>query len=78
MSTEDDTLARNLPDSPTRTNASTVGGGGLEWASWLGFVDKDDVITSSSLAFLADMFFILPFLLPPSEREGLGIWYVKI
>jgi len=76
MSTEHDTLAKNLPESPNRTNASTVGGGGLEWASWLEFVDKDDLITSPSLGFLADMFSNLPTLVPPSERKGLGIsWF---
>jgi len=77
MSTEHDALAKNLPDSPNRTNGSTVGGGGLGWASWLGFVDKGDLITSTSLAFLADMFLNLPTLLPPSERKGLGIRYAK-
>ena len=77
MSTEHDILAKNLPDSPNRANASTVGGGGLEWASWLGFVEKDDLITSPSLAFLADMFSNLATLLPPSERKGLGIRYAK-
>ena len=65
------TLAKNQIDSPTRTHSSTVGGGGLEWATWFEFADKDDRITNLSLAFLADIFRNSPNLLPESERMGL-------
>jgi len=61
-----------------RTKASTVGGrGGLEWAPWPGFVDTGDLITSTSLAFLADMFSSLLTLLPPSGHKGLGTRYAN-
>ena len=65
------TRAKNQIDSPTRTHSSTVGGGGLEWAAWFEFTDKDDRITNPSLAFLADTFLNSPNLLPKSERMGL-------
>lgn len=68
--------ARNAIDSPTRTMRSTIGGGGLEWGGWLEFVDKNERITSSSLAFLADMFINMVALLPEeirgdNKRDGL-------
>jgi hypothetical protein len=76
MCNEKAILAKNHPEHPNRSNSSTIGGGGLEWGSWFEFVDKNDLITSPSLAFLADMFYNLPALLPPSEKEGLGPRYV--
>ncbi|KAK2459701.1 hypothetical protein APHAL10511_008346 [Amanita phalloides] len=60
--------ARNAVDSPTRTTSSTIGGGGLEWGGWLEFVDVDDTITNSSLAFLAD-YFVSPVRLVPEVRR---------
>jgi hypothetical protein len=74
-SDEPDILAKNGIDSPTRTNASTIGGGGLEWGAWFEFTDKDDRITNPSLAFLADVFLNTPTLLPKSERVGLTTRY---
>ena len=68
---EPDILAKNKIDSPNRTNSSTIGGGGLEWGTWFEFTDKDDKISNPSLAFLADIFFNAPTLLPKSERLGL-------
>lgn len=64
-------LAKNRPESPNRTDSTTVGGDGLEWGAWFEFVDKDDKITNPSLAFLVDIFVNLPSLLPRSERVGL-------
>ena len=65
-------LAKNAPDHPNRTNATTVGGEGLEWGAWLTFQNKSDQITPTSLAFLADVFNHMPGLMPRSERPGLG------
>jgi len=64
-------LARNNADSPTRTDSSTIGGGGLEWGSWVTLNDKDAKITPATLPFLADIFANTPRLLPSSERNGL-------
>ena len=63
--------AQSAPDSPTRTTVSTVGGGGLEWGGWLEFVDKEERITSPSLAFLVDVFVNLVRLLPKEVRGNL-------
>ncbi|KAJ7274121.1 thioesterase-like superfamily-domain-containing protein [Mycena rebaudengoi] len=63
--------AQNLPDSPARTNSSTIGGGGLVWGAWLELVGAGEKITQSSIPFLADIFLNLPVLLPRSERGGL-------
>ncbi|PFH53408.1 hypothetical protein AMATHDRAFT_73582 [Amanita thiersii Skay4041] len=62
---------KNQLDSLTRTGPSTVGGGGLEWGGWLEFVDKNERITNTSLAFLADMFVNLPRLLPGEVKGNL-------
>ena len=64
--------ARNAVDSPTRT---TIGGGGLEWGGWLEFVDKQECITSPSLAFLVDVFVNLVRLLPKEVRGNLDARY---
>ena len=72
-SDEPDILAKNEKHSPTRTNSSTIGGGGLEWGAWFEFTDKDDRITNPSLAFLVDIFLSTPTLLPESEKVGLPI-----
>ena len=74
-SDEPDILAKNEINSPTRTNSSTIGGGGLEWGAWFEFTDKDDTITNPSLAFLVDIFLSTPTLLPKSERIGLTTRY---
>ncbi|KAJ7149054.1 thioesterase-like superfamily-domain-containing protein [Mycena crocata] len=63
--------AQNAPDSPSRTNAATIGGGGLLWGAWLELTGEDERITPSSIAFLVDTFINLPGLLPRSERHGL-------
>ena len=64
--------AQSAPDSPTRTTVSTVGGGGgLEWGGWLEFVNKEERITSPSLAFLVDVFVNLVRLLPKEVRGNL-------
>ncbi|KAJ7728852.1 hypothetical protein DFH07DRAFT_221135 [Mycena maculata] len=63
--------AQNLPDSPSRTDSATVGGGGLVWGTWLQLTGPDERITPASIAFLADTFINLPSLLPQSERGGL-------
>ena len=67
--------ARNSLDSPTRTKASTIGDGGLEWGGWLEFVDKQESITSPSLAFLVDVFVNLMRLLPKEVRGSLDARY---
>lgn len=68
--------AKNRIDSPTRTTNSTVGGGGLEWAGWLEFMDKGEKITSPSLAFLVDIFVNTPRLLPRAMKGNLGAsWF---
>ncbi|KAF8908856.1 hypothetical protein CPB84DRAFT_1766159 [Gymnopilus junonius] len=72
-------FSRNLPDSPTRTNSSSVGGGGLEWGAWFEFTDENERITNPYLCFLADIFLNIPTLLPKGERVGLTTsWYPTI
>jgi hypothetical protein len=63
--------AQNAPDSPTRTTATTIGGGGLVWGAWFALIGRDERVTPASIAFLADTFLNLPSLLPRSERDGL-------
>ncbi|KAJ7796338.1 thioesterase-like superfamily-domain-containing protein [Mycena olivaceomarginata] len=63
--------AQNAPDSPTRTTATTIGGGGLVWGAWFALTGRDERVTPASIAFLADTFLNLPSLLPRSERGGL-------
>jgi hypothetical protein len=69
-------LAKNKPDSVTRTNHTSVGGGGLEWGAWFHFTDSEDRLTPSILTFLADVFINSVSLLPRSERAGLKERYV--
>jgi len=66
-------VARNDAKSSNRTNSSTIGGGGLEWGSWVTLNDKDSKITPATLPFLGDIFANSPSLLPQSERNGLGL-----
>jgi hypothetical protein len=68
---EPEIQARNQPDHQNRTNSATIGGGGTEWGTWLGFTEHEEKITYPALAFLVDMFSNLPTLLPRSERKGL-------
>lgn len=69
-------LARNKPNSTSRTSGSSIGGGGLEWGGWLEFVDQGERITNPALIFLADIFINTPNLLPKSERIDLTpSWY---
>lgn len=63
---------RNHPDHPSRSNSTTIGGGGVEWGAWLGFSGKEETLTSSALALMVDMFTNLPIILPRSERKGLS------
>ncbi|KDR82862.1 hypothetical protein GALMADRAFT_238476 [Galerina marginata CBS 339.88] len=70
-SEDEDILAKNRMDSPSRTTSSTIGGGGLEWGAWFEFTDIYDEISNSSLCFLVDIFLNIPSLLPKSERVGL-------
>ncbi|KAG6860359.1 hypothetical protein C0995_012253 [Termitomyces sp. Mi166 len=67
---------KNALNHPNRANASTVGGTGLEWGAWVSFRDQGDEITENSLPFLVDVFAGLPYLMPRSERPGVGIsWF---
>lgn len=72
---EHEIMAKNRPDGVNRTNSSTVGGEGLEWGAWFEFNDKDERITTPSLAFLVDIFLNTPTLLPRSEKVGLSTRY---
>lgn len=74
---EKDILSRNKVDSPTRTTSSTIGGGGVEWGTWFEFIDKDEKITTPSLAFLVDLVSNTPSLLPHGQRGGLRTRLVK-
>lgn len=59
----------NLPDHPKRTNSGTVGGGGLDWGSWVTLRGPEEKITSPSLAFFGDICLNLPALLPRAEKS---------
>jgi len=59
--------ARNQPDSSTRTNSETMGGGGTEWGAWCELKIEGDKLRTSAIPFFADNFMNLPFLLPNSE-----------
>jgi hypothetical protein len=63
---------RNKLDSPNRTDSTTVGGGGVEWAAWFQLTNENDAITTPALCMFADIFQNLPSLLPKSERDVLG------
>ncbi|KAK7048694.1 thioesterase-like superfamily-domain-containing protein [Favolaschia claudopus] len=70
--------AQNGHDSPTRTSPTTVGGGGVVWGAWLTLTDPAERITPASIAFLADTFVNMPFLVPKEERGGVSVgdsWY---
>ncbi|KAF9444333.1 hypothetical protein P691DRAFT_712009 [Macrolepiota fuliginosa MF-IS2] len=76
---EPDIEAKNKPNHPNRTDRSSIGGEGVEWGSWFGFSDKEEKITSTSIAFLVDIFSNLPSLLPRSERKGLvNSWFPTV
>lgn len=68
---------RNQVDHPSRTNGSTVGGGGIEWGSWFELLGDETRITTPSIAFLCDIFTNAPTLLPKEERKGLEARYVS-
>ncbi|THU80953.1 hypothetical protein K435DRAFT_873869 [Dendrothele bispora CBS 962.96] len=73
---EPEITVNNAKDSPTRTNSKTIGGGGIDWASWCGFTDKTERITTQSLAFFADAFTNAPMLL--EDQDGNAVrkhWY---
>lgn len=67
MSADTVLLSHNSPNSPTRTTAESVGGGGVEWGAWFELTHKDDKLTTSSIPFFCDSFVNLPKLLPQSE-----------
>ncbi|KAL0578792.1 hypothetical protein V5O48_003204 [Marasmius crinis-equi] len=69
---EPELRAKNALDSPTRTNAQSIGGSGLEWGQWLTFMDERQTLSPPAIAFMADMFRSPPSLLPKSERTGLS------
>lgn len=70
---------RNQVDHPSRTNGSTVGGGGIEWGSWFELLGDETRITTPSIAFLCDIFTNAPTLLPKEERKGLeASWFPTI
>ncbi|KAF8630933.1 hypothetical protein AX17_005290 [Amanita inopinata Kibby_2008] len=74
--TDPEIVVKNQLDSPTRTKSSTVGGGGLEWGGWFEFVDKNEKVTNSSLAFLVDILVNVPRLLPSEVRGNLhNSWF---
>ncbi|KAF7314704.1 hypothetical protein MKEN_00944300 [Mycena kentingensis (nom. inval.)] len=62
--------AQNFPNSPARTNSSTIGGGGVVYGAWFQLTDPEERITPAAIAFLADTFINLPMLLPKAERQG--------
>jgi hypothetical protein len=64
-------LSKNKLDNPNRTDSTTIGGGALEWGAWFELSDREERLTTPSLAFLVDIFLNLPTLLPKSERVGL-------
>jgi len=74
-------LSQNDPNSPARTTAESVGGGGVKWGAWFELTNKDDKLTTSSMAFFCDSFINMPELLPKSE-PGSGVgktsWFPTI
>ncbi|KAJ2927492.1 hypothetical protein H1R20_g9608, partial [Candolleomyces eurysporus] len=74
---DDKLTSLNAPDHPSRTNSSTVGGGGLEWGGYLQFESPTERLTNAYIPFLADMFINTINLLPKSEfGSGLGTsWF---
>lgn len=73
-----DITARNLPESSTRTNSSTIGGGGLEWGTWVELKDRTDRITPASLAFLADVSENMTELLYRVQGRDRDRWYPSL
>ncbi|KAJ8474156.1 hypothetical protein ONZ45_g16050 [Pleurotus djamor] len=58
------------------TAGSSIGGGGLEWGSWFELKDKNERITTSTLAFLVDMFTNVPMILSTIDDVGLpSSWF---
>lgn len=68
---EPEIRAKAALDSPTRTNRTTVGGGGVEGGTWFGLTDRDERITTPSLALFADAFLNIPVLIPKSQPQAL-------
>ncbi|KAF5344894.1 hypothetical protein D9758_011591 [Tetrapyrgos nigripes] len=67
------------PDSSTRTNSGTIGGGGIDWGTWCGFKDRNERLSTQSLAFFADIFTNGPMLLPDEDNNGTRkSWYPTI
>ncbi|KAJ3964736.1 thioesterase-like superfamily-domain-containing protein [Lentinula raphanica] len=84
---EPELSAQNDVDSPHRTNAETVGGGGLQSGFWCGLsrdqtkgsehkmVDTE-AVTASGLPLFADISSGAVLLLPAEHRKGLGTsWF---
>lgn len=68
---EPEIRAKVALDSPTRTNGTTIGGGGMEGGTWFGLTDRNERITTPSLALFADAFLNIPVLIPKSEPQAL-------
>ncbi|KAK0441679.1 thioesterase-like superfamily-domain-containing protein [Armillaria borealis] len=68
---EPEIRAKAALDSPTRTIRTTVGGGGVEGGTWFGLTDRDERITTPSLALFADAFLNIPLLIPKSQPQAL-------
>ena len=68
-------VAKNSLESPTRTNETSVGGGGTEWGAWFELKGAEERITTPALAYLVDLFISTHLLIPKSERGKLGFRY---
>jgi hypothetical protein len=71
-------VAKNMLGSPTRTDETTVGGGGVEWGAWFELKGSDEKITTPALAYLVDLFMSPHVLIPKSERGPLPLRYVTL
>ncbi|KAH6911572.1 thioesterase-like superfamily-domain-containing protein [Coprinopsis sp. MPI-PUGE-AT-0042] len=63
-----ETIEKNKPSHANRTDTSTIGGGGLEWAAWFEFTTPTEKLSNVYIPFLVDMFSNTPSLLPKEER----------
>ncbi|KAF7298691.1 hypothetical protein MIND_00816300 [Mycena indigotica] len=72
--------SQNFPDSLTRTNSETVGGGGLFWGVWFQLTDPEATITPAVISLIADTIINSPLLLPKEERGGTpsDMWFATL
>ncbi|KAH6887358.1 thioesterase-like superfamily-domain-containing protein [Coprinopsis sp. MPI-PUGE-AT-0042] len=69
------TVAKNQPSyAPNRTNAESIGGPGLEWASWYEFQKETEALGDVYIPLLVDMFNGSVKLLPSEEGELGNTW----